>query len=127
MIIISLNCKLVTFAVVVFHLVPASLDLKPVNVTVNESSAASFQCNASGDPRPAVIWFKEGKQLSAGGRIVMGGNSLTILNTVASDAGQYSCNVSNGLRSDVSVAHLIVQGKELSFVFFFLLMWASLM
>jgi len=89
--------------------VPASLDVKPVNVTVNESSSASFQCNASGDPKPVITWLKGGGQLSAVGRVVIGRDTLTILNTVASDAGQYSCNVSNGLSSHVGMAHLIVQ------------------
>ncbi|KAJ7383467.1 hypothetical protein OS493_027628 [Desmophyllum pertusum] len=89
--------------------VPASLDINPVNVTVNESSSASFQCNASGDPKPVVTWFKDGTQLTTGGRIVIGGDSLTVLSTVASDAGQYSCNVSNGLSSHVGIAHLFVQ------------------
>lgn len=89
--------------------VPASIDFHPVNVTVNESSSASFQCNASGDPKPVVIWFNRGMQLSGGGRFVIYENSLTILHTVASDAGEYSCNVSNGLDSHVGVAHLLVQ------------------
>lgn len=96
-----------------FNSVPASLDLKPVNVTVNESSSASFQCNASGDPKPVVMWFKGGQELSAGGRVMIGDNSLTIVNTDASDVGQYSCNVSNGLSSHVGVAYLIVQGRVL--------------
>lgn len=86
--------------------------MHPMNMTVNESSSASFQCNASGDPKPVVTWFKGGVQLAAGGRIVIGGDSLTILNTVASDAGQYSCNVSNGLSSHVGIAHLLVQGES---------------
>ena len=85
--------------------------MNPVNMTVNESSSVSFRCNASGDPKPVVTWFKGGKQLAAGGGIVIGGDSLTILNTIASDAGQYSCNVSNGLSSHVGTAHLLVQGE----------------
>ena len=85
-------------------------------MTVNESSSASFQCNASGDPKPVVIWFNRGMQLSGGGRFVIYENSLTILHTVASDAGEYSCNVSNGLDSHVGVAHLLVQGKMLCFL-----------
>ncbi|XP_078361310.1 contactin-4-like [Oculina patagonica] len=89
--------------------VPASLDINPVNVTVNESSSASFRCNASGDPKPVVTWFKGDMQLTTGGRIVIGGDSLTVLNTIASDAGQYSCNVSNGLNFHVGIAYLLVQ------------------
>lgn len=91
--------------------VPSSLDFHPVNVTVNESSSAAFQCNASGDPKPTVTWFKYDTQLSSGGRFVIDENSLTILRVVASDSGAYSCNVSNGLDTHVGVAHLIVQGE----------------
>lgn len=83
-------------------------------MTVNESLSASFQCNASGDPRPTVTWFKGGFQLSAGGRVVIGEYTLTVLNTVASDSGQYSCNVSNGISFHLGVAYLIVRGKSLS-------------
>ena len=83
-----------------------------MNVTVNESSSASFRCNASGDPKPVVAWFKGGTQLIPGARIVIGGDSLTILNTVASDSGQYSCNVSNGLNSHVGTTYLLVQGES---------------
>ena len=83
-----------------------------MNVTVNESSSASFQCNASGDPKPVVTWFKGRTQLTSGGRVVIGEDSLTVLNTVSSDAGQYSCNVSNGFSFHVGGAHLIVQGKR---------------
>lgn len=85
--------------------------MNPVNMTVNESSSASFRCNASGDPKPVVTWFKGGTQLATGGRIVIGGDSLTILNTVASDTGQYRCNISNGLNSHVGMAYLLVQGE----------------
>ena len=91
-----------------------------MNVTVNESLSASFRCNASGDPIPTVTWFKGGFQLSAGGRVVIGEYILTVVNTVASDSGQYSCNVSNGISFHVGVAYLIVQGKSLSLVTYFL-------
>ena len=82
-----------------------------MNITVNESSPASFHCNASGDPKPSVTWFKDGRELAMSGRVVIGQDSLTIVNTVASDTGQYSCNVSNGLNSHLGVAFLLVQGE----------------
>ncbi|XP_022795071.1 Down syndrome cell adhesion molecule-like protein 1 homolog [Stylophora pistillata] len=89
--------------------VPSGLDMNPMNVTVNESSPASFRCNASGDPKPVVTWFNGQTQLTPGARIAIGEDSLTILRTVASDSGQYSCNVSNGLNSHVGTTYLLVQ------------------
>ena len=94
-----------------FFPVPVSLDTHPVNVTVNESSAASFYCSASGDPKPAFTWYKGDQQLLHGGRIVLTADTLTILNTSPADSGKYSCNVSNGLASHVGTAYLIVHGK----------------
>ena len=89
-----------------------SLDTHPVNVTVNESKSASFRCAASGDPKPTVTWYKSGLKLSHGGRLVITEDSLSILNVSAVDAGEYSCNVSNGLAYHVGTASLIVQGKN---------------
>ena len=88
--------------------------MNPMNITVNESSPASFRCNASGDPKPVVSWFKGGTQLTPGARIAIGEDSLTIVSTVASDSGQYSCNISNGLNSHVGTTHLLVQGGLVS-------------
>ena len=106
--------------------VPVNLDLGPVNVTINESSAASFQCLASGDPKPTVTWYKGDNRLVAGGRIVIGGNNLTILQTTPLDTGHYSCNVSNGLAFDIGKAFLLVQGTRLNVVMFqcFKMPWA---
>ena len=90
--------------------VPASLDSGPVNVTINETSPASFRCTGSGDPKPTVTWYKGDSRLVSGGRVVIGENNLTISRSSRADAGWYSCNVSNGLGHDTAAAFLFVQG-----------------
>ncbi|XP_048587603.1 roundabout homolog 1 isoform X5 [Nematostella vectensis] len=89
--------------------VPVSLDAGPVNVTVNETSTASFECQASGDPTPTVTWYRGQTALTHGGRYVIGQGTLTILRSNPSDTGEYRCNVTNGLATHVGVAHLFVQ------------------
>lgn len=79
-----------------------------MNMIVNELFLVLFQCNVLGDLKLVVIWFKGGVQLVVGGRIVIGGDSLIILNIVVSDVGQYSCNVSNGLSFYVGIVYLFV-------------------
>ena len=32
--------------------------VSPVTLTVNEGGSASFQCSASGNPEPALVWSK---------------------------------------------------------------------
>ena len=36
--------------------------VSPVTLTVNEGASASFQCSASGNPEPALVWSKLGNQ-----------------------------------------------------------------
>lgn len=92
-------------------LVPVSLDTGPVNITVNQSSSASFKCVASGDPKPNITWSKGGVLLRNEGRVIITGETLSITRTNASDAGEYQCHVTNGLATHVGKAHLVVQGK----------------
>jgi hypothetical protein len=69
----------------------------PTNVTVPAGGTAIFNVNGgAGTPSPSYSWRKDGVQLSNGGTI-SGANSatLTITSCAASNAGTYSCLVSN--------------------------------
>ncbi len=69
----------------------------PTNLTVAAGAAASFSVTgASGSPTPAYYWQKDGSPLSDGGRISGSHTAtLTVTGTVGTDAGVYSCLVSN--------------------------------
>jgi len=77
---------------------------------VNQSSSASFKCVASGDPKPNITWYKGGVLLQHGGRYIVTAETLSISRTVAADAGEYQCHVTNGLAMHIGKAHLVVQG-----------------
>ena len=47
--------------------------VSPVTLTVNEGGSASFQCSASGNPEPAIVWRKVGNQSEITQSAVSGG------------------------------------------------------
>ncbi|HEY5914896.1 MAG TPA: immunoglobulin domain-containing protein [Verrucomicrobiae bacterium] len=80
----------------------------PTNLTVNAGANASFAVTGvTGNPAPFYFWQKNGAPLADGGRF-SGVNSpaLTILSTVETDAGNYSCLASNIAGAVVGTATL---------------------
>ena len=99
--------------------------VSPVTLTVNEGGAASFQCSASGNPEPVVVWNKQNSQLKISQSAVSGGN-LLLKHVTGSDTGLYQCSATNILGDSRKVVLLTVNGtflvmiimlqNELSFV-----------
>lgn len=84
----------------------------PANQTVHTTATASFSVSGvTGSPAPAYYWQKNGEPLVNGSRI-SGANTatLTISSTVETDAGSYSCLVSNiaGVATGSATLTLIV-------------------
>ncbi|XP_066264195.1 muscle M-line assembly protein unc-89-like [Branchiostoma lanceolatum] len=78
---------------------PASFMKVPKNYNAPEGENAMFDCKIVGDPRPSVKWFKDDQDLE-GERYTVDYNPsgvcvLYIRDTVPSDAGWYTCTVSN--------------------------------
>ena len=84
----------------------------PTNLTVHTTATATFAVSGvSGNPAPSCFWQKNGSPLINSGRF-SGVNTatLTISSTVESDAGSYSCLVSNiaGTATTTAALSLIV-------------------
>ena len=47
--------------------------VSPATLTVNETQSASFQCTASGNPEPTVMWIKLSNQSDIAQSAVSGG------------------------------------------------------
>ena len=82
----------------------------PVSRVVNETSTASFQCIATGNPTPEVIWLKNNGSHLAGKRIKKSPGGLMIQDVTSQDSGMYTCKASNILGVMTSSATLTVQG-----------------
>ena len=87
-----------------------SVALSPSRVTVNESGSAMFQCSATGNPQPAVVWSKLPNQLQISKSAVTGG-ILSLQNVKGSDAGVYKCSAANVLGQAHALGRLVVNGE----------------
>ena len=88
--------------------------VSPVTLTVNEGGSASFQCSASGNPEPAIVWSKVDNQSEISQSAVLGGK-LQFEKVTGNDSGLYQCSATNILGESRKVARLVVNCKLLSY------------
>ena len=91
-----------------------TVTVSPTKLTVNEGGSASFQCSASGNPEPAVVWSKLNSQSELSQSAVSAGR-LRLRNVKGSDSGVYQCSAENILGKALAVAQLEVNGKSFDF------------
>ena len=83
--------------------------VSPVTGIANETGSASFQCSASGNPKPTIVWSR----LDNGSEITqseVSGGRLHLKNVTGNDAGMYQCSAANILGQARKVARLVVNG-----------------
>ncbi|XP_078363541.1 uncharacterized protein LOC144647739 isoform X2 [Oculina patagonica] len=81
--------------------------VSPVTLTVNEGGSASFQCSASGNPEPALMWRKLDNQSEIVQSAVSEGK-LQLKKVTGNDSGVYQCSATNILGNARAVAQLEV-------------------
>jgi len=81
----------------------------PVSMVVNQTGAASFQCEVKGNPEPRVTWLKQNSTLREDKRIVQSRGGLMITDVTSQDGGMYTCEAKNILGVMTSSATLTVQ------------------
>ncbi|KAL9969449.1 hypothetical protein ACROYT_G021667 [Oculina patagonica] len=81
--------------------------VSPVTLTVNEGGSASFQCSASGNPEPAVVWSKLDNQ-SEIIRSAVSEGKLQLKNVTGNDSDVYQCSATNILGNSREVVRLTV-------------------
>ena len=86
--------------------------VSPVTLTVNEGETASYQCSASGNPKPAVTWSKMNSQSQITQSAVSRGQ-LVLKKVTGSDSGVYQCSATNILGKSQEVVRLTVNGEFL--------------
>ncbi|KAL9969308.1 hypothetical protein ACROYT_G021507 [Oculina patagonica] len=84
-----------------------SVVVSPVTLTVNEGGSASFQCSASGNPEPAVMWSKLDNRSEIIQSAVSEGK-VELKNVTGNDSGLYQCSATNILGRARTVAQLVV-------------------
>ena len=87
--------------------------VSPATLTVNEGVSASFQCSASGNPEPALVWSKMDNQSEISQSADSGGK-LQLKQVTGNDSGLYQCSATNILGKDQAVVQLIINGTLIS-------------
>ena len=87
-----------------------SIVAPPISMLVNESSTASFQCEAEGNPEPKITWLKQNSSIPADKRVTSSRGGLMITDVKSQDKGMYTCVAGNTLGEVTSSAKLSVQG-----------------
>ncbi|XP_051173855.1 leucine-rich repeats and immunoglobulin-like domains protein 3 [Leptopilina boulardi] len=93
--------------------------VKPMeNKEIMAGGSIVLDCRASGSPRPKILWRKNNSPLQATERHFFTAEDqlLIIVNTIASDAGDYECEISNTLGSIVGASHLKINPAPSSMV-----------
>ena len=83
------------------------INLSILELSVNEGSSTTLECNVRGNPKPKVTWTREGKVIGHGPR-------LDLVNLNQSSGGRYTCTATNGIpqlseRSTAHVAHVAIE------------------
>ena len=87
--------------------------VKPMeNKTVPLGENAVLECQASGAPRPSLVWTKNGGQLVATERHFFTADNqlLIIVKVEAEDVGQYQCSMHNSLGTVSGSSFLTIDG-----------------
>lgn len=79
---------------------PVNITSSPTSVSTNEGATVEFTVVAAGSPPLSFQWLKGGSPIANGGNISGATTAqLTIAGALSTDAGSYSCRVSNPVPS----------------------------
>ena len=100
------------------HIAAPVFEVFPADVVVISPETAELYCEVSGIQTPNITWIRNDTTLESGTDIVISigtlnmtrNSTLTILNTVPNDAGNYTCMAVTAAGNVSASAELTVQG-----------------
>lgn len=100
-------------AVAITHLVvvdiPVFTSRPPSHLSVKYGQTISVRCEASGEPRPKIIWLKENGALPLGRSNVSIAGTLNLWQVKPQDSGNYTCvATSTGVYATSASVQLII-------------------
>ena len=110
------------FAIMKSLLVAPTINLELLNQIQDERGAASFTCQATGEPVPTISWYFNSASVNVTNTMKYTisetpvdtttiSSILTIMSMESSDVGTYTCNATNVVSSDTSSGVLTVNGE----------------
>lgn len=74
---------------------PEFVKAPEAQMKASEGQNTNLSCQTAGQPKPQVLWYKDGKQITGGRYRTLSNGDLYIQNLVVADAGDYSCIAKN--------------------------------
>ena len=99
-----------------FVSVPPTFHVHPQNAISYEKRDVTLRCQAEGQPKPQITWYKNGNKIEESDYfVIVDGQDLRILGLLMLDSGFYQCFVENIAGSIQATIQLSVrqQGMEL--------------
>jgi len=104
-------------------IVPPAISLEVMDQAQNETDTASFTCQATGEPVPAISWYFNDVPVNVTDttkytisvmslNVTTNSSTLTIISVQSSDVGTYTCNATNVVSIDISSVVLTVNGED---------------
>uniref|UniRef100_A0A8C2UJN2 Hemicentin-1 n=1 Tax=Coturnix japonica TaxID=93934 RepID=A0A8C2UJN2_COTJA len=91
---------------------PPVITIEPAATTVEAGATAMLNCQASGEPPPAIRWSRQGHPLVSNDRVtVLSNGSLHIIAAQKEDTSEYECVARNLMGSVLARVPLTVQGR----------------
>lgn len=91
---------------------PPVITVEPVGTVLEAGATAVLDCQARGEPPPAIGWSRQGQPLLGDDRVTLLPNgSLRIAALQREDTSEYECVARNLLGSVLVTAPLTVQGR----------------
>lgn len=82
------------------------------------STSAIMECEAYGYPKPSVMWYSSGRELTDTTKYrLLTNGSLEIISVGEADAGDYECTASNKLGIKTVIRKLKVKSKLMTLNF----------
>ncbi|POI27292.1 hypothetical protein CIB84_008960, partial [Bambusicola thoracicus] len=89
---------------------PPVITTEPAGITVEAGATAMLNCQASGEPPPAIRWFRQGHPFVSNDRMtVLSNGSLHIIAAQKEDTSEYECVAKNLMGSVLVRVPLTVQ------------------
>lgn len=97
--------------------------LEPLkNVSIKEGEPLQLTTLIVGNPTPKITWHKDDKPIRAVTQKDDDRYTFTIFNSTKDDTGEYTVKAVNSLGTAETTAFVAVEGKEIPFIFLFILL-----
>ncbi|XP_055351996.1 protein turtle-like isoform X2 [Paramacrobiotus metropolitanus] len=92
----------------VVHAPPKITVAPPAEIYVKQNDEVTFNCDATGTPKPKITWMKDGEAMQLTAKILLTDSALTLRSTGPADVGTYECVAKNSEGRSSRASKLII-------------------